>query len=64
MPNNRAMVGSFFHAFTPANENDDSIPRFKFDSNPVSQQEILEATKALQPKTYLDHNGLSTVCPL
>jgi hypothetical protein len=42
-----------------AKENDDSIPCYKFDSNPVSNEEIFEATQALQTKTSSDLNGLS-----
>jgi hypothetical protein len=45
--------------FTPSDRNDDTVPRFSFDSIPISHEEIVNATKALQPKTSLDHNGLS-----
>jgi hypothetical protein len=45
--------------FTHLERNDDTVPCFRFDSIPIFHEEIVEATKALQPKTSLDHNGLS-----
>jgi hypothetical protein len=45
--------------FTPSDVEDDTVPRFKFAQQPVTTDEILEATKALLSKTSLDHNGVS-----
>jgi hypothetical protein len=45
-----------FFSHTPE---DNHVPKFSFASQPISHEEIVEATNSLQPKTSLDHNGVS-----
>jgi hypothetical protein len=45
--------------FTTSNTSDNSIPCLNFSSCPVTQEEILNTTKDLLPKTSLDHDGVS-----